>query len=228
MRGPRSSMGGSDVKSDAGSEIVGLLCGRSVRLPRPTGDGISPASTRTLTSPERCHRMVATHTCRFHSPVVSRWAKGRTIASKPHPRSAETTASKTKPVAKLPLPSTASSIDAIVSMARRDGSACCASAGPAASRHISVKADLDTATEQLLKLRLEQGRGGWHGSADGVDAGRVELRSGAALQLLERERRAARRTIGAGAGHRVERVGDVDDPRGDGDVVGAQAERVPL
>ena len=40
MRGPRISGDGIDVKSSAGWAMVGFTCGRSVRLARPTGEGI--------------------------------------------------------------------------------------------------------------------------------------------------------------------------------------------
>ena len=52
-RGLSGSGAGSPWNSDDGCATVGLRCGRSVRLARPTGEVMSPPSTRTPTAPLR-------------------------------------------------------------------------------------------------------------------------------------------------------------------------------
>ena len=47
---------------------MGLSCGRSIRFERPTGDGISPASTRSPIGPGRWYLTAAIQICLFHSP----------------------------------------------------------------------------------------------------------------------------------------------------------------
>ncbi len=54
----------------------------------------------------------------------------------------------------------------------------------------------------------------------------VELGAGAPPQLAQRVARRTGAPVRARAGHRVVGVGDVDDPRGERDVVAAQAVRV--
>src|SRR5918911_674551 len=69
------------------------------------------------------------------------------------------------------------------------------------------------------RLVLEQLR--WEDPLEGADAARAELRARGALELVHRLLGGAGSAVDPRRQHRVERVGDVDDPGAERDVLAA-------
>src|SRR5436190_7894553 len=95
----------------------------------------------------------------------------------------------------------------------------------------AVAPDSRTAATATRRLCVDNGAATGYDAAgerlgERVDDVGVEFGAGAAPQFLQRFARRPRAAVRAGGGHRVVRVGDVDDAGGQRDVVAAEAVRV--
>ena len=94
----------------------------------------------------------------------------------------------------------------------------CAAAGRRARRWRSSRAATPAApTAAELSALSGDGAAGVGEPAEGRDHARVELRAGAALELLDRDLGAHRLAVAAVGGHRLEGVAHEHDPRGERD-----------